>query len=95
MAAQRTQNIEVAASHNLFDLFQQDSKLPIEQNLLKPQHRLIPIITIAVIAHSRRLEQPDLVIMMESTWCDTSQFRELFYGKHRPIHNCDHFLIWA
>jgi hypothetical protein len=80
-------DVEVTASHDLLDVIQRQAQLPIKQDLLKPQHRLLPVVAIAVIAHTGRLEKPDFIIMMEGARCDACQFRELLNSVHGTILN--------
>jgi hypothetical protein len=83
------QYIEITASHDLLDLVQRDVQFTIEQDLLQPQQGLLPVVAIAVIADTGRLEKPDRIIMMQGARRDARQFGELLDREHVPNINPD------
>src|SRR5512141_131938 len=89
MTAQGAQHIEVTASHDLLDVFQRDPEFTIEQDLLEPQQGLLPVVTIAVLAHTGRLEKPNRIVVMQGARGDTSQLRKLFDREHGATINPD------
>ncbi len=87
MTVQRAQYIEVTPSHDLLDVLQRHAQLPVEQDLLQPQYGLLPVVAIAVLAHTGRLEEPDLVIMMEGALGNPGQFGKLLDSVHGTMLN--------
>jgi hypothetical protein len=53
------------------------------------QYGLLPVVAIAIIAHAGRLEEADLVIVMQGAGRDARQFGELFYSEHDATINPD------
>ena len=87
----RRQALDAAFEHGA-DGAQFHAHLTVEQDLLEPQQGLLPVVTIAVIAHTGRLEKPDRIVVMQGARGHTRQFRELFYSKHRSVHHW--IILW-
>ncbi len=82
MRLQRRQQVEIRAVEDFPDLEQLQPYFAVEQDLLKPQHRVLVVMTVAVFADRRRLEQPDLVVIMQRAHADSRQIGQLFDGVH-------------
>ena len=70
---QSRRHIEAGPIDQLLDFVQAEIQFPEEQDLLKPEHGGFVVIAIAILAMRRRLEQADLVVVMQGAGADTGQ----------------------
>jgi hypothetical protein len=69
--------VELRRAQHPTDVVQRKAELAVEQDLLQPQQLLATVIAVAIRANAGRLEEADLVIVVECPDRDSGQFRYL------------------
>ena len=87
MALQRTHHVKVASAYDHLDIFEPQIQLAIEKDLLQPDESIFIVIAITVLANTGRFKQPNFIIVVECTRCNTGQFGKLLHGEHADILN--------
>jgi hypothetical protein len=80
MTLQGHQDIVIPPTHDPSDLLQRQVQFAIKEDLLQAEQGFFPIVAVAVRTHSRRLEKPDFIVMMQSAGGDTGGAGKLFDG---------------
>ena len=89
MVLQGAQGIEILTAHDPLDLVQGQLHLAVEQDLLQLQNGCLTVIAVTVSANPGRLEQPDLVIVVQGARCDPRHLSDLFDCEHARSINYD------
>jgi hypothetical protein len=82
VALQRAQRIEVAPFEDALDVLQGHVERAMQENLLQREQGILVVVPVAVLTDTRRLEEPDLVVVGERTREEPGQLGELPCHQH-------------